>query len=105
LEAGYIRSDKAVKRTIRKPKTYNSLSGLELKGPKIQLNYKAEKEVRSFLKENFNGPLATVKTCYELFPARHALFGLAELLESIFCSYNSPFEQKYRVRYYDEKQW
>ena len=43
LEAGYIRSETAIKRTRRKPKTCKSLSGLEFKEPKIQLDYKAKK--------------------------------------------------------------
>ena len=102
MEVGYVEKNPNKKRKVLVPSSSESESGLIIKDKKCTLTYNSEKFVRDYLAKNFNGQLPQVKTCPALLPIRHALFGLKEFLLAIYATYNQPFQEKYRVTYYDE---
>ena len=103
LESGFEPNKTGGKRSHLKPKKHESQSGLVVSDPKIVIDYSAEKAIRSFLSQNFNGIYPEVKTCYELIPVRHGICGLKEFLEAIYARYSSTIAQeRYRLKFFDE---
>jgi hypothetical protein len=101
-ESAFVQSTTAVKRKLLVPKKHHTQSGLVVHEPVVRQTEQAEKLVLSFLAQEFNGTVAEVKTCGALFKCRHALFSIQELVDSIYRSYDSPDQQVYRVKFYNE---
>ena len=102
LESAFVQSEKAKKYKVLVPTEHKTASGLVYKEAKSTLDYAAEKEVKKFLTEHFKGVLPAVRTCFELFPIQRALFSLKEFLQAIYTSYSDSFQQKYKIKYFDE---